>query len=172
MLAAARQLVDAVERTRRGNFAQKDLRGIELRGKTLGVVGTGRIGRRVIEIARGFGMKVAAFDVMPDERAETELGFRYLPFSEVLAAADILTLHLPATAETEDLISDAQFEQMKPGALLINTVRGNIVSVAALVRALASGKLRAAGLDVLPHEPLVREEAEFFRGPPLEKENL
>jgi D-lactate dehydrogenase len=172
MLAAARHLVDAVERTRRGNFAQEDLRGIELRGKTLGVIGTGRIGRRAIEIAQGFGMKVVAFDVMPDERAATDLGFRYLSFGEVLTTADILTLHLPATVETEDLISDAQFEQMKPGALLINTARGNIVSVPALVRALAGGKLRAAGLDVLPHEPLVREEAEVFRGPPLEKENL
>jgi D-lactate dehydrogenase len=164
MLAAARHLVDAVERTRRGSFDQEDLRGIELRGKTLGVIGTGRIGRRAIEIARGFGMKVVAFDVKPDEGAATDLGFRYLSFSDVLAAADILTLHLPATAETEDLISDAQ--------LLINTARGNIVSVPALVRALASGKLRAAGLDVLPHEPLVREEAEIFRGAPLEKENL
>jgi len=172
MLAAARHLVDAVERTRRGNFAQDDLRGMELRGKTLGVIGTGRIGRRAIEIAQGFGMEVVAFDVMPDERAAAQLGFRYLPFGDVLAAADVLTLHLPATPQTEDLISDPQFEQMKPGALLINTARGNIVSVPALVRALASGKLRAAGLDVLPHEPLIREEAEVFRGPPLEKENL
>lgn len=172
MLAAARHVVEAVERTRRGNFAQDDLRGMELRGKTLGVMGTGRIGRRAIEIARGFGMEVVAFDVMPNADAAAQLGFRYLPFGDVLAAADILTLHLPATAETEDLISDAQFEAMKPGALLINTARGNIVSVPALVRALAGGKLRAAGLDVLPNEPLIREEAEVFRGPPLEKENL
>lgn len=172
MLAAARHVVEAVERTRRGNFAQDELRGMELRGKTLGVIGTGRIGLRAIEIARGFGMDVAAFDVVQNEDAASQLGFRYLPFHDVLAVADVLTLHLPATAETEDLISDHQFEQMKPGALLINTARGNIVSVPALVRALAAGNLSAVGLDVLPLEPLIREEAEVFRGPPLEKGNL
>lgn len=172
MLAAARYLVPAVERTRRGDFSQDDLRGIELRGKTLGVVGTGRIGRRAIEIARGFGMTVIAFDVEPQQSTADDLGFTYLPFAEVLAQADILTLHLPASPQTQDLISDTEFERMKTGALLINTARGNIVSVPALVRALANGKIRAAGLDVLPQEPLVREEAEVFRGPPLAKENL
>ncbi|MAH31912.1 MAG: hydroxyacid dehydrogenase, partial [Marinobacter sp.] len=146
MLAAARYLVPAVERTRRGNFSQDDLRGIELRGKTLGVVGTGRIGRRAIEIARGFGMNVVAFDVDPDSSAAANLGFTYLPFAELLSQADIVTLHLPATPQTQDLLSDAEFAAMKTGALLINTARGNIVSVPALVRALAEGKLRAAGL--------------------------
>ena len=117
-------------------------------------------------------MNVVAFDVDPDSSAAANLGFTYLPFAELLSQADIVTLHLPATPQTQDLLSDAEFAAMKTGALLINTARGNIVSVPALVRALAEGKLRAAGLDVLPQEPLVREEAEVFRGPPLEKENL
>lgn len=163
LLAVARNLVDAVERTRRGDFSQVGLRGIELCGKTLGVIGTGRIGRRAIEIARGFGLRVVAHDVYPDDDAATRLGFHYATFKNVLAAADVLTLHVPATPETIGLISDREFGLMKPGAILINTARGNVVDVPALVRALADGRLRAAGLDVLPQEPLVREEAQIFR---------
>ena len=172
MLAAARHVVTAVDRTRRGDFTQDDLRGIELRGKILGVVGTGRIGLRAIEIARGFGMEVIAYDLKPVASLADQLGFKYVSFGELLAKGDIVTLHLPATPETENLISDAEFDQMKSGALLINTARGNIVKVPALVRALANGKIRAAALDVLPQEPLIREEAEVFRGPALGKDNL
>lgn len=163
LLAVARNLVEAVERTRRGNFSQAGLRGFELRGKTLGVVGTGRIGCRAIEIGRGFGMTVVAHDINPDADTASRLGFRYASLDEVLAAADALTLHVPATPGTASLISDHEFGLMKTGAILINTARGNVVDVPALVRALADGKLRAAGLDVLPQEPLIREEAQIFR---------
>lgn len=163
LLAIARNIVESVERTRRGNFAQSGLRGFELFEKTLGVVGTGRIGRRVIGIARGFGMRVVAFDVHPDESAAAVLGFRYVPLDELLGAADVVTLHVPATPESRHLLADREFALMKNGAVLINSARGNVVDVAALVRALSSGKLRAAGLDVLPEEPVVREEAQIFR---------
>jgi D-lactate dehydrogenase len=165
LLAISRHLVDAVERTRRGNFSQTGLRGFDLHGKTLGVIGTGRIGRRAIAIAKGFGMNVLAYDLHPDADAARDLGFRYVEFDAVLASADALTLHLPATPETIGLLSDRAFALMKPGAVLINTARGNIVDVPALVRALANGRLRAAGLDVLPQEPLIREEAQIFRSP-------
>ncbi len=163
LLAVARNLVEAVERTRRGNFSQAGLRGFELRGKVLGVIGTGRIGRRAIEIAQGFGMTVIAHDLYSDEDTASRLGFRYADLDEVLAAADALTLHVPATPDSASLMSDREFGLMKPGAILINTARGNVVDVPALVRALADGRLRAAGLDVLPQEPLVREEAQIFR---------
>lgn len=163
LLAVARNLVQAVERTRHGNFSQAGLRGFELRGKTLGVIGTGRIGRRAIEIGRGFGLTVIAYDTHPDDDAAARLGFRYAGLDEVIAAADVLTLHVPATPQTAGLIADREFGLMKPRTVLINTARGNIVDVPALVRALASGRLRAAGLDVLPNEPLIREEAEIFR---------
>lgn len=164
LLAVARNLVEAVARTRRGSFSQDGLRGIELRGKVLGVIGTGRIGRKVIEIAGGFGMEIVAHDLHPDGEAAARLGFRYDDLDAVLAAADVLTLHVPATKGTASLIGDREFALMKPGAVLINTARGNVVDVPALVRALAEGRLRAAGLDVLPQEPLIREEAEIFRG--------
>lgn len=163
LLAVARNLVEAVERTRRGNFSQAGLRGFELHAKTLGVIGTGRIGRRMIEIARGFAMSVIAYDLYPNNEAATRLGFRYAGLDDVLAAADVLTLHVPAIPQTAALIADREFALMKKGAVLINTARGNIVDVPALVRALVSGKLQAAGLDVLPQEPLIKEEAEMFR---------
>lgn len=163
LLAVARNLIESVERTRHGNFTQSGLRGFELQGKRLGVIGVGRIGRRVIEIAGGFGMSVIAFDLRPDEAAARALGFRYAALEDVLATADILTLHVPATPETAGLVSDREFGLMQPGAVLINTARGSVVSVPALVRALAGGRLRGAGLDVLPQEPLIREEAEVFR---------
>lgn len=163
LLAISRHLVEATERTRRGNFSQAGLRGFDLHGKTIGVIGTGRIGRRVIEIANGFGMRVQAFDAHPDADLARRLGFRYCDLDEVLAAADVLTLHIPATARTTHLLSDREFGLMKPAAVLVNTARGNIVDVPSLVRALAEGKIGAAGLDVLPQEPVLREEAQIFR---------
>jgi D-lactate dehydrogenase len=163
LLAISHHVVEAVERTRRGGFSQTSLRGFDLHGKTFGVIGTGRIGRRAIEIAKGFGMNVLAFDLYPDANAAQRLGFRYGELDTVLAAADVVTLHLPATPKTVGLLSDREFALMKRGAVLINTARGNIVDVPALVRALADGRLRAAGLDVLPQEPVLREEAQIFR---------
>lgn len=148
LLGLSRRLVEASERTRRGDLSQTGLRGFESRGKTLGVIGAGRIGRRVAEIARGFGMIVLAADGHSDHAAARRIGFTYAPLTEILSIADVLTLHTPATADTTDLISDREFSLMKPGAVLINTARGQIVNVAALIRALSTGKLRAAGLDV------------------------
>src|ERR1043165_3273741 len=162
LLAVARHLVDAVERTRRGRFTQTGLRGFELHDRLIGVIGTGRIGLRVIEIARGFGMHVLAYDLQPDQAEATRLGFSYTSLEQLLADADVVTLHVPATAGTHRLISDREFARMKAGAILINTARGNIVDVEAMVRALAEGRLRGAGLDVLPHEPLIGEEASIF----------
>jgi D-lactate dehydrogenase len=163
ILAVTRNLVEAVARTRAGSFSQAGLRGMDLRGKTLGVIGTGRIGRRVIAIAKGFGMAVSAFDIKPDPAAAESLGFAYAAFESVLAQADIVTLHVPAGFHTRHLLSDREFGMMKNGAVLINTARGSVVDIAALVRALTDGKLRAVGLDVLPDEPLIREEAQIFR---------
>jgi D-lactate dehydrogenase len=128
----------------------------------IGVVGTGRIGLRVVEIARGFGMNVLAYDLQPDEAAATRLNFAYTTLDELLSDSDVVTLHVPATSGTQNMLSDREFSLMKPGAILINTARGHIVDVEALVRALADGRLRGAGLDVLPQEPLIREEAAIF----------
>lgn len=163
LLGLARKITDAAERTRRGRFDQTGLRGFELKDKTIAVIGAGRIGMRVIEIARGFAMKIIAVDARRDETAARRLGFQYDCLEAALGQADVVTLHVPATAKTQGLISERELTLMKPGAVLINTARGSVVDVEALVRALAEGRLAGAGLDVLPQEPQLREEAEIFR---------
>lgn len=164
LLGLARNLVRSVQDLREGSFDQSDLRGFDLFGKTIGVVGTGRIGRRVIRIAQGFGMAVLAHDLSPDEKLAREWGFQYLDLGALLSRSDVVTLHVPSTPQSRGLIGEAELARMKPEAILINTARGNILDVEALVRALTSGRIRAAGLDVLPEEPLMRDEAEIFRG--------
>lgn len=163
LLAISHNMVEAVDRTRRGDFSLRGLQGFDLFRKTLGVVGTGNIGRNVIGIARGFGMEVLAFDVKPDEAFAESRGIRYVDMSELLAQSDIISLHVPSNQHTYHLLNDEAFACMKDGVVLINTARGNVVDIQALVRALATGKVRAAGLDVLPEEPTIREEAELLR---------
>ncbi|MBL26991.1 MAG: hydroxyacid dehydrogenase [Rhodospirillaceae bacterium] len=163
LLTISHRMIEAVDRTRRGDFSQTGLQGFDLRDRTIGVVGTGNIGRNVIGIARGFGMRVLAYDVMPDESAATEMDFDYVALPELLARSDIVTLHVPANPATHHMIDDKAFAVMKDGAVLINTARGAVVEVRALLRALADGKIAAAGLDVLPEEPAIREEAELLR---------
>ncbi|HOO15976.1 MAG TPA: hydroxyacid dehydrogenase [Phycisphaerae bacterium] len=162
LLTISHQLYDAIDRTRKGDFSLVGLRGFQLYGRTLGVIGAGNIGLHVIRIARGFGMRVLAYDVRPRPDLAVQIGFEYRPFEEVLAAADVLSLHVPDTPETRDMIGQEQFARMKQGVVLINTARGSIVNVQALMEALAAGKVRAAGLDVLPEEPMMREEAELL----------
>lgn len=136
--------------------------GFDLCGKTLGVVGTGAIGRSTCSIACGLGMKVVAFDVSPDEKLATETGFYYGTLEEVLSQADIITLHVPSIPATKHLIGKSEFGKMKKGSYLINTARGEIVDTKALVAALESGHLAGAGLDVLEGEHALREEAELL----------
>lgn len=164
LLALSRNLLAVVSGVRGGHFDQSHLRGFDLYGKTMGVIGTGRIGRHVIRIAQGFGMTVIAADMEPDREFAAQKAFRYMDMASLLGEADVVTLHVPATSATRGLIGEAEFASMKPGAVLINTARGNVVDPEALVRAVTSGRIRAAGLDVLPEEPLMRDEAEIFRG--------
>jgi D-lactate dehydrogenase len=163
LLTISHRLTEAIDRTRRGDFSLQGLRGFDLQGKTLGVVGTGSIGRCVIRIANGFGMEVLAFDVKPNEKEAERLGFEYVAMDRLLTHADVITLHVPATKATHHLLSQDEFKKMKPGVVLINTARGEVVDIHALMHALADGRVRAVGLDVLPEEPTIREEAELLR---------
>ncbi|TVQ35384.1 MAG: hydroxyacid dehydrogenase [Geminicoccaceae bacterium] len=163
LLALSRTLVDAVDRTRRGDFSLTGIDGFDLAGRTMGLIGTGGIGRHTAKIARGFDMEVIAFDVAPDPEAAAEFGFTYVELDELLARADVVSLHVPGTPQTENLLGQREFERMKDGAVLINTARGSVVDTEAMLHALASGKLRGVGLDVLAEEPTVREEAELLR---------
>jgi len=153
MLSVARNICRGVDRYRDiKRFDDTGLGGVELYGKTLGVIGTGRIGRHSIRIGTGFGMKTVAFDVVQDEMLAAKMGFRYLPMDELLAASDMITIHVPLLESTWHLIDAAALAQVKPGAILVNTSRGPIVDTAALGEALASGRLWGAGLDVLEDE--------------------
>jgi D-lactate dehydrogenase len=172
LLALSHNLVEAVDRTRRGDFSLRGLRGFDLQGKTFGVIGTGSIGQHVIKIARGFDMDVIAFDVKQDQNLAQSLEFNYVIMDKLLEKSDVISLHVPANQHTYHLISDAEFEKMKEGVVIINTARGSVVHIEALARALSVGKVAAAGLDVLPEEPTIREESELLRSFYHEQHNL
>jgi D-lactate dehydrogenase len=172
LLALSHNLVEAVDRTRRGDFSLRGLRGFDLQGKTFGVIGTGSIGQHVIKIAKGFDMEVVAFDIKQDQDLARKLGFEYVSMNELLKKSDIITLHVPANEHTYHLISDDEFKIMKEGVVLINTARGAVIHIEALARALSVGKVAAAGLDVLPEEPTIREESELLRSFYREQHNL
>lgn len=163
LLTISHKLTDAIDRTRRGDFSQQGLQGFDLRDKTFGVIGTGSIGQCVIEIATGFRMNVIAFDVSPNPELAENLGFEYVSMDELLGRSDIITLHVPANPKTHHLLDEPEFEKMKDGVVIINTARGSLMNIHALVQAIATDKVAAVGLDVLPDEPTMREEAELLR---------
>jgi D-lactate dehydrogenase len=153
LLSVARNIVRGHNRYEREHlFSDRGLQGIELQGKILGVVGTGRIGLHTIRLARGFGMQVVAYDVDENEAAAEELGFRYEPLADVLAKSHAVSLHVSLNEATHHLINAERLAQMKQGAILVNTSRGAVVDTKALIAALRSGRLCGAGLDVLEDE--------------------
>ncbi|MDI3339987.1 MAG: hydroxyacid dehydrogenase [Sphaerobacter sp.] len=168
ILALSRNIHRAYVRTQRGDFSLAGLEGFDLRGKTLGVVGTGSIGLHVIRIAKGFGMEVVAYDRQQDRILPDVLGYRYIPLEELLAVSDIVSLHVPYLAATHHLMNRERFARMKRGALLINTARGGLVDTEALMWALDEGILAGAGLDVLEGEELIQEESQLLTQPAVE----
>lgn len=155
-----------------GKFDVRAFQGFDLQGKTLGIVGTGRIGSHVAEIGRGFGMKVIAFDVHPDQARATELGFTYVTLPELAAQSDVVTLHVPYLPETHHLINAPLFAQMKTGVIIINTARGEVIDTLALVEALKSGKVAGAGLDVLEGERELHKEGNLIKMQVSEEHDL
>jgi len=172
LLAISHNVAKAVQRTSSGSFSHENLEGFDLRGKTLGVIGTGSIGTHAASIARGFGMVVVAFDVKPDHETASNIGYRYVDMEELLSSADVITLHVPGTKKTHHLISREEFFKMKDGVVLINTSRGSVVDTQALLEAILNKKVAAAGLDVLPEEPTIREESELLRSIFAQRHNL
>ena len=155
MLALNRKLHRAYNRVREGNFALEGLLGFDLNGRTAGVIGTGKIGAVVVQILRGFGCEVLAFDPYPNDNCR-KLGARYVSLDELFGSSDIVTLHCPLTPENHHLINADALAKMKDGAMLINTSRGGLLDTRAVIDALKSGKLGHLGLDVY------EEEAEMF----------
>ncbi len=158
ILACCRRVVEADVCVRRGawrGWAPMEFLGTGVTGKTLGIVGAGRIGTRVAEMSRGFIMPVVYSGRRRNQPLETSLGATYLPLHDLLAQADIISLHPPLTNETRHLIGPAEFARMKPSAILINTGRGPLIDETALVEALRHRQIAAAGLDVFEHEPRI-----------------
>ena len=148
VLSLNRKLHRAYARVREWNFSLEGLVGFDLHGKTVGLVGTGRIGQVAARIFRGFGCTVLAFD----ERPGVSLGIEYVPLDELYRRADIVSLHVPLTPSTHHLVNAAALASMKRGGMLINTSRGALIDSRALIDALKSGHLAAAGLDVYEEE--------------------
>jgi len=162
LLALTRKIHRCYERTTRGDFSIEGLRGTDLAGKTFGCLAVGSIGSRAMRIAGGFGMNRIAHDVRRDALLSGRYGFTYVDFDDLLAAADVLSVHLPLTEKTRHLLDADAFGKMKEGAILVNTARGAIVDTAALIEALRNGHLGGAALDVLEAEEAVAEEAELL----------
>jgi len=159
ILAATRRLAEGDRLVRSGrdwSWGMHFMLGRGLQGKRLGIVGLGGIGRKVAERARAFGMEIAYHSRhrAPAE-VEAALGARWQPLEELLATADVVSLHVPLTGETRHLIGSAELATMKPSAVLVNAARGPVVDERALAAALADGTIAAAGLDVYEHEPRV-----------------
>jgi D-3-phosphoglycerate dehydrogenase len=151
ILALLRRIAEINEATKSGKFLR--FPGVELRGKTLGIVGTGRVGREVAARAAAFGMRIVAFDVFPNEPWAAGAGATYLALDDLLAQSDVVTLHAPATAQTRHLINQRSLAACKPGTFVVNTARGELVDEAALLAALESGHVAGAALDVFAGEP-------------------
>ena len=153
MLALSRMVPAADSAMKQGKWEKKRFLGTEVRGKTLGIAGLGRIGQEVAQRARAFGMRVVAHDPYISKEIAAGIGVELMTLDEVCAAADYLTLHLPSTAETKHLFNDQRFARCKPGIRIINTARGELIDEAALKRAIDSGQVGGAGLDVFETEP-------------------
>jgi D-3-phosphoglycerate dehydrogenase len=152
MLAVVKQLPQADQAIRQGGWPRNLVP--QLRGKRLGIAGTGLIGREVAAMARGLGMEVVAWTFHPDPGLAEALGFRYIALEELLRTADVITLHLRATPETRHFLNRERLALLKPGAILVNTARGSLVDEAALVESFRERRLAGAGLDVFETEPL------------------
>jgi len=165
ILSLSRNIHKSYVRTIRSDFSIQGLKGFDLKDKTLGVVGAGRIGLHTIRIAKGFGMDVLAYDTNQNKFLAEVLGFNYVPLEKLLGKADIITLHIPYNKSTHHLINKDRIKLIKKGAILINTSRGAIVDTEAIIEALNKGILSGVGLDVLEGEELIKEEKQLLYDP-------
>lgn len=173
MLNLSRKIFASYDRIKEsGSFDLTGLQGFDLKGKALGVVGTGRIGRHVIKIAKGFGMDVLAFDAYPDEKLAAEYAVRYVAFEELLGQSDVITFHVPELPSTFHMLNAENIGLIKKGAIVINTARGSVIETAALVKALDEGIIGGAGLDVLEEEVFTKDRKDLLIGGKPKEHNL
>lgn len=156
MLTLNRKIHRAYFRTRDSNFSLQGLMGFDMYRKTAGVIGSGKIGKVLMQILKGFGMRVLAYDPYPDQDFAQKNNVEYVSLNELFANSDIISLNCPLTSETQYIINERSIALMKPGVMLINTGRGKLIETRSLIEALKLGKISAAGLDVY------EEESEYF----------
>lgn len=162
LLALSRKIVPSVERTKGGIYEYEGLTGWDLLGKTIGIIGTGKIGSFVAKMASGFGMRILAYDPHPNQELKEKFAVEYVTLPQLLRHSDIITLHVPLTDENRRMIAWEQFKLMKRGVVLLNTARGGLIDIDAMLKALNEGIVSEAGIDVLDDEVLLKEEKQFF----------
>lgn len=172
ILALARRLPESIERIKTGDFSLKGLRGFDLKGKTIGIIGLGHIGEHVARMAKGFEMRILAYDPKKNIALAKKLKIKYVALNYLLKNSDIISLHTPYNKKTHHLINKGNIKIIKPGAYLINTARGGLVETEAIIIALKKNILAGAGLDVLEEECFIKEEKELLSKPFQEKCNL
>ena len=156
MLSLNRKIHRAYWRTRDGNFSLNGLMGFDMHGKTIGIIGTGKIARILIRLLKGFGMRILAYDLYPDMKFAGEEGISYVSLDELYRESDIISLHCPLTDQTKYMIDKESIDKMKEGVMIINTGRGQLINTNDLIEGLKEKKIAAAGLDVY------EEEGEYF----------
>jgi len=173
MLALMRKIYYAIDQIKESeSFDLSNLRGEELDGKTLGVIGTGKIGKQVIKLAKAFGMNILAYDSYPDEKFAEEYDVKYVSLEELFQNSDVITIHTNLNQSTYHLINQNNIDLIKRGAYLINTARGGIIETSALIYALKEGILKGAALDVLEEENEVKEELELLINKEVKEEEI
>ena len=156
LLSVDRKIYKSYQRTKKYNFTLNGLLGFDIHGKTVGVIGTGKIGKAFINIMKGFGTEILAYDVYKDEKVAEEMGFKYVELDELYAKSDIISLHCPLTDENTNMINKESIDKMKKGVVIINTSRGKLINSNDLIEELSKEKIGGLGLDVFD------EEEEFF----------
>ena len=167
LLNVSRKIITARNDMFDGVYKVKRYTGFDLYGRTIGIIGTGAIGRHVIKLAKGFGMNVLAYDLYPNEEFQRIYNINYVSLDELYAGSDVISLHAPSTKENYHLLNDGAFSKMKDGVIIINTARGDLIDGEALYRNILSGKVGGAGLDVLENEDFIIHDDII-----LEQENM
>ncbi|MBD3362970.1 hydroxyacid dehydrogenase [Candidatus Dojkabacteria bacterium] len=163
ILSLSRNIHKSYVRVQRNNFSTEGLKGFDLKDKTIGVIGTGRIGLHVIRMAGGFGMDILAYDINQDGFLAEVLGFEYVGLDEILKNSDVVTLHVPYNKHTHHMINQNNINKFKKGAILINTSRGGLIETEALLTGLKKEILSGVGLDVIEGEEYIIEDKQMIR---------
>lgn len=172
ILSLTRKIYQSINQAKSLNFEHSQIRGIDLYGKTLGIIGLGKIGKQVLRIAKGFGMNVVVYNRSQDKKLSSQLQFSYATLDTLLASADVVTLHVPLTDETHHIINKENILIGKKGSYLVNTARGGLIDTEAIVIGLEKNILEGVGLDVLEEEKELGEEVDILTSQFKQRVNL